>query len=1761
MDNQIAFTEQLSRTAGDAWCSSKTDGDLWDGVDFEHCFRVKLFDGILPLSFLSLSLFFFAIHALRLAYSLFFTSKGGHIRLPTDEQEASGSTPIAEAEKAVLRTVAEKQSPDWLNPATQRELLGTEEDAEDGEKGKLSTKVVARAAWGCKKDVLNLAVSAGIVAVLVLKTVRAVKAKEDGRAWVVVELVAWAWATVLVLFKLALSFSHRLFALQHPSLPHRDLSSWYITIERHLIPFICLFASLTAFFDARTALLDYHSFPYGPAKAALKLEAALFALSFFLFLIEASAPRPSRFSSRKSRGGDREAASTYIDAKGKPLPSPPELNASLFSQATWSYMEGFQLRAAFPSAYGVGSLKMDSVPDLRPDDKTARVLLAYRQSLRELDSLLQRLPAFLRRRLTRGKEHGTVDDLSLAYKLSFHFFPALVAQNVYGLIRVALNGVPPLMLKGILAHIGKRNRGEPAPTHVALLYAWFLFLGTVVGSLGSSQGLFIGRRICIRLRSIIVGEVFTKALRRKDQAGSSSSAPPTRVASPEPGGEAEVAADDAAAPTVAVKTAALGENQEEELQKIEEELEQASSGKIMNLISIDTYRLSEICAYLHFLLSEMPLSIVVVLYLLYKVLGVSALAGVAVFFAIMPIQGWIGKLYNKYQLQLLAAADQRLTLTTEVISQIRIVKYFAWERKFLEKMDITRRKELASLWKRALTTTFGGNLMFGTPILVSVVTFAVHTKILKQDLTAETAFTALALFNVLRNPLEGFTDMFVSTLQALVSLGRIDEYLHEEETHKYSILQESASVEDPKVGFVNGTFTWAGEEEARNDVGVFRIENLNLSFPEGKLSIVLGPVGSGKTTILLSLLGETNRLSGSAFLPSPVIRSSNADPTILTETTAYAAQSPWLLSATIRENILFGSLFNAKRYQATLEACALVQDLKQFELGDETEVGEKGTVLSGGQKARIALARAIYSPAKYVLLDDVLSAVDSHTAQHLVERCLSGRLMKHRTCVLVTHAVDLCLPYASYVVALEDGAVVSAGPPQSLTHSRLIELEKEQDEHAASHQPNDHDPAAGTIEAVLEGETGEEVLQHEEEERKKRLEALKLVREETQSEGAVKKEVYFAYFRAFGGIPIVLLSLGIFIAAQFADIAVNLALRFWAQTFDNKDTASALFSSAVQTSANRWRIVPTHLASSIGLAASSSSGSLTTTGIISDHAHDADFWLRMYCILALVNLVLITGRVAFYLWRGLIASKVLYDDLISSILGARIRIFDSTPTGRILNRLSKDVETIDQDLAQTSMYLTLEILMVIGIIGTISAGIPAFLPAAFVITLMYMFLGRVYLASSRELKRYESVTKSPIFSLFGEALQGVSTIRAYGDASRFMQDIFHLLDENNRPFFTLWLGNRWLSVRVDTAGAFVALLSALFIIFSPSISPSLAGFIMSFALAFNDRIIWVVRLWAQVEVQANSVERVQEYTQLDQESKGGVKPPAIWPSRSGNITVNQLTASYAPGLPSVLKSVSFEVKGGEKIGIVGRTGSGKSTLGLSFFRFIEPSSGNITIDGIDINTLRLDELRSRLTIVAQEADPFDQHSDADVWNALQRVQMAAPGATGVTPRPTPGPSRAASVASGSDDSTAAEEETERYVVKSLDMVVTEGGKNFSAGQRQLLALARGILKLKTSSILILDESTASLDHATDERIQRTIREEMADATILCIAHRLRTIIDYTKILVLDHGVVQEYDTPLNLLAKEDSAFAALCRKSGEYDLLKEMAEKAVGEKK
>ncbi|KNZ48830.1 hypothetical protein VP01_538g8 [Puccinia sorghi] len=1140
----------------------------------------------------------------------------------------------------------------------------------------------------------------------------------------------------------------------------------------------------------------------------------------------------------------------------------------------------------------------------------------------------------------------------------------------------------------------------------------------------------------------------------------------------------------------------------------------ASTGKIANLVSNDVASLGEIGAYLQFLWPESAIQIILAGIYLYILLGYSALAGMFCIVIAVPIQSYLTALWARYQDLLMAAADKRLGLATEVINNIKVVKFFAWV--------VLREAELAMLFKRLLVNIGESTVSFSVPIFVSIVTFYTHTKVLGKSLTAEEAFTALALFNVFRFPLSVLVGMISGLLQSYVSLKRIECFLNEKETEKYSTLSvPRAEAGDPMVGFKNASFTYDAKQEDTGptvESSTFKLTDLDFSFPEGKLSLIIG------------------RGPGAWILP---LNSPTLPPTALSKHGCY--QIPYVT--------IFCTVANRSRYTEVLKACALASDLTTFADGDLTEIGDKGTVLSGGQKARISLARALYSPAKVLLLDDVLSAVDSHTAQHLFNHVLNGPLMKDRTCILVTHAVDLCMPAASFVVSLDRGQVLFAGEPSlSKLASTLANL--------SDHTQVQGNQSAPESDSHLTIENLAAAVPNEDEaivEIKTRA-TQRLVEEEHQAVGAVSLATYRLYYDCLGGFMPLFNTFILFILAELGNVLSTWVLEQWAESNQTSpDPTSPIVSNWLTPSI----LTLPQISSAVPNLLYFHQDTLSEKD--SDLEKRLDRYILLYLLTGMFALAFELIRETYFTCRSIIAGRKIYERLISTLLNAQVRFFDTVPMGRVLNRLSTDVRTVDRDLADALIYMAEDVLSTIAILVVVVAVLPmGFLVSIMGACLIYVAIGYLYLASTREIKRSESTSRSPVISLCTECLGGVTSIRAYGDIGRYTQQMFKLIDAYNRPFFMLWMCNRWLSCRIDTAAALFTFLVVMYMIQS-DMPAALSGFALSYVITLNTKTLWIVRWWSV------NMERIHEYLGVQQEPKNGIQPPAAWPSKQGTIEVEGLTARYAPHLPPVLKSVSFSVKAGEKIGICGRTGSGKSTLALSFFRFIEAEAGRIFIDGLDISKLDLASLRSRLTIIPQESvlfsatirwnlDPFSEHDDSRIWDALRRVGMAAPSFDLSHSR-----SHAGNPSCGSTGQ-------DLQFITSLDMEVKEGGKNFSTGQRQLLAIARAILKLENSALLILDESTASLDAESDEKIQTTIRSEMGDSTILCIAHRLKTIIDYDKVLVLSDGEVLEFDEPWKLLldddepggqgagtAKKTSAFKELCLKSGHYDELKQSA--------
>ncbi|GBB84403.1 hypothetical protein RclHR1_00110036 [Rhizophagus clarus] len=1181
----------------------------------------------------------------------------------------------------------------------------------------------------------------------------------------------------------------------------------------------------------------------------------------------------------------------------------------------------------------------------------------------------------------------------------------------------------------------------------------------------------------------------------------------------------------------------------------------ASVGKITNLMAVDTNRIGRFSMWWTTFI-DCPIQITIALYFLYQLLGVASIYAFITLVIILPINQLVSRYFTKSQNKLMKFRDHRVNLMNEVLQGIRMIKLFAWEKKWNDKILDIRKSELKELFKAFLCLSMYNLIWLATPVLVTIVMFYFYTKVQGNELTASIAFTSITIFNELRYVLSYLPDVFMQAYQAIVSIRRIGTFLNSEE-----IESQSVKINTLKIGFENASVAWNKYgEDSEMSSNEFVMKDLNIEFPIGKLSIVCGPTGSGKTLLLMSLLRETNLIKGEIYFPQTSEDIYNPDSLmsnwILDNCVALVAQESFLQNASIRGNITFGLPYHEERYKAVIKACALQRDFEILEDGDLTEVGEKGLTLSGGQKQRCSLARAVYSRAKHIIIDDALSAVDAHTAKHLISDCITGPLMNERTIILVTHHVGLVLTKADYVVSLKDGKVEISGNTEELKSSgALAAILKEANnridfedivEIAAENidlkRPNNasdkeiqladdpDDPALReSSESISVNEISEPTVhrggstdattftdfQNDNGDSAKTGTPRKLTEEEGYAVGAVEFKVYLTYILANGRFFFWFMAILLFIAARFSQVMENWWLKIWSNA--HKDDVNILLYDPLFSISDK------------------------ILSLISQDSHSLNYYFNIYVLITMISILLGVLRFAWLYYGSLRASRKLHEDLLHRVMRAPLRFFDTTPVGRILNRFSRDFEDIDSTLSNTAGEFFQNVIMMIGTIIVITAVIKEFIIASLISSVAYVFLGRLFAKCSRNMKRLDSVTKSPIYSHFGETIIGISTIRAYGATRRFMEEMLLRIDVNNRPSFMKFTLDRWLSLRFNLLGSLLTFMAGIFILWNlDKIDAGLAGLSLSFAMAFSKQIMWSVRYYAEFEMGLNSVERVCEFLEINQEAAPIIepRPPASWP-HNGNIKVENLLVKYSQELEPVLHHISFEIFGQEKVGIVGRTGSGKSTISLSLLRFIEPSDGRIFIDGIDTSTVGVEDLRSRLTIIPQDPilfsgtirsnlDVFSQYEEHELYDSLRRVHLLP--------------------SSEDEQNSTILIDDNVNVFKDLDTPINEGGKNLSQGQRQLLCLARALLK--RSKIIIMDEATSSIDFAMDDKVQKMIRREFVDCTVLCIAHRLRTVIDYDRILVLDQGNVIEFDSPYILISNTNSSFYQMCQNSGEFDILK-----------
>ncbi|KAM9344970.1 ATP-binding cassette sub-family C member 2 [Symphorus nematophorus] len=1132
-----------------------------------------------------------------------------------------------------------------------------------------------------------------------------------------------------------------------------------------------------------------------------------------------------------------------------------------------------------------------------------------------------------------------------------------------------------------------------------------------------------------------------------------------------------------------VRTAIMAAVYKKALVVSNETRKESTVGETVNLMSADAQRFNDVTNFIH-LLWSCPLQIILSIVFLWLELGPAVLAGLGVMVLMVPINGLLATKARKIQVENMKFKDKRLKIMNEILNGIKILKLYAWEPSFQMQVEDIRGQELKVMRKFAYLTSVSTFIFSCAPAVVSLVTFAVFVRVSSDNmLTAEKAFTSISLFNILRFPLAMLPMLIAAIVQMTVSRKRLEKFLGGEELESDIVRHDSSF--NSAVSICDASFAWEKEAEPM-------LKNVSLDIKAAQLVAVVGAVGSGKSSLMSALLGEMHTTKGFINIQGSL---------------AFVPQQAWIQNATLRDNVLFGSPHEDKRFQEVIQACALAPDLELLPGGDLTEIGEKGINLSGGQKQRVSLARAAYSQADIYLLDDPLSAVDSHVGKHLFEKVIGPKgILKDKTRILVTHGVSF-LPYVDEIVVLVDGVVSEVGSYKSLRASKgafsefLDTYAKEQrnrthseSEHCQDtadieliperEDPQPDSPLEDTVSVTLKRESSIRRSQRNGSVRLRKNSSIKksedvgkskqgqrLIEKETMETGQVKFSVYLQYLRAMGWGYTVMVFMVYFIQ-NIAFIGQNLWLSDW--TNDAVDYYNKTYPN--------WK---------------------------------RDTRVGVFGVLGVAQGLFVFLGTLLLANASVNASCILHSRLLNNILRVPMVFFDTTPIGRVVNRFAKDIFTVDEAIPQSFRSWLLCLLGVLGTLFVICLATPLFTIIIIPLALVYYFVQRFYVATSRQLRRLDSVSRSPIYSHFSETVSGLSVIRAYGHQERFLKHNEITIDGNLKSVYPWIVSNRWLAIRLEFLGNLVVFFAALFAVISKdSLESGLVGLSISYALNVTQTLNWLVRMTSELETNIVAVERVSEYSELENEAEWvtQTRPTENWPEE-GRLRFENYKVRYRPGLDLVLHGITCDIDSTEKIGIVGRTGAGKSSLTNCLFRIIEAAEGRIVIDGVDISIIGLHDLRNRLTIIPQDPvlfsgtlrmnlDPFDRFSDEDIWRVLELSHL---------------------------------KEYVSGLQEGLQHEVAEGGENLSVGQRQLLCLARALLR--KSRILILDEATAAVDLETDDLIQNTIRKEFSHCTVLTIAHRLHSIMDSSRVMVLDAGRIVEFDSPCNLLEKRGHFFA------------------------
>ncbi|OBZ72274.1 Oligomycin resistance ATP-dependent permease YOR1 [Grifola frondosa] len=1123
-------------------------------------------------------------------------------------------------------------------------------------------------------------------------------------------------------------------------------------------------------------------------------------------------------------------------------------------------------------------------------------------------------------------------------------------------------------------------------------------------------------------------------------------------------------------------------------------------------ISTDVSRVDACAQWFHATWTA-PIQVTVCLIILLVQLGPSALAGFSLFLLIIPIQERVMSYQFNVGKKALRWTDQRAKLILEVLGAMRIVKYFCYEGPFLKRIFDIRKKELKGTRKIQFARSANIAAAYSVPVLAATLAFVTYT-LTAHNFNVAIIFSSLSLFQLLRQPLMFLPRALSATTDAQNALVRLKKVFDAETAtgDAFIIDHDQKFALDVK----DATFEWEEslsakelkEKASRLTKGSeklapiiqagppFQVRDITMSVPRGTLIAI--------SSLLQGLIGEMRKVRGHVSFGGRV---------------AYCSQTAWIQNATLRENVLFGQPFDEDKYWKAVENASLLPDLQVLADGDLTEIGEKGINLSGGQKQRVNIARALYYDADVVIFDDPLSAVDAHVGKALFADAIIGALRSRgKTVILVTHALHF-LSQCDHVYTMENGRIEEQGTYDELMRngrafSRLMKefggRTKEEEEAAAEENAIDA-PSNKSSPIVDEAKIKSQTIKRSGAGSGK-LEG-RLIVAEKRTTGSVSWGVYGDYLRASRGyftVPLLILCM---IMMQGSQIMNNYTLIWW--------------------EANTWN-------------------------------RPNSFYQTLYACLGVSQALFTFGVGVAMDEMGFFVSQNLHHDSIRNVFYAPMSFFDTTPTGRILAVFGKDIENIDNQLPVSMRLLVLTIANVVGSVLIITILEHYFIIAAAAIAVGYSYFAGFYRASARELKRLDAMLRSLLYAHFAESLSGLPTIRSYGEIQRFLKDNEYYVDLEDRAAFLTVTNQRWLAIRLDFLGGLMTFIVAILAVSDVAgINPAEIGLVLTYTTSLTQLCGMVTRQSAEVEVGlelyiafdmtstqctelyefcgTHTVVQYSRGDQIEREPPHEIedhKPAPEWPA-NGAIEFKDVVMRYRPGLPYVLKGLSLNIRGGEKVGVVGRTGAGKSTLMLALFRIVELSGGSIHLDGVDISAIGLKDLRSKISIIPQDPllfsgtirsnlDPFDLYTDAQLWDALHRSFLIE-----------------SQDAKEDETLDGTRTPTARF---NLDTIIEGEGANLSVGERSLLSLARALVK--DSQVVVLDEATASVDLETDAKIQHTIQTQFSHKTLLCIAHRLRTIVSYDRILVLEAGNIAEFDTPLNLFGMENSIFRGMCERSG-----------------